>query len=128
MSTGLGAARTEEPPRGYTVEIREGEATLDVLVRAGDGGKAASGRVALWDSSATIDQVVTEPAHRRRGLGRLVMGALGSAAAARGATHAVLVASEDGHGLYTALGWAVDTPLTAAHVPENPVAAGQGHP
>ncbi|QWF76753.1 GNAT family N-acetyltransferase [Amycolatopsis sp. CA-230715] len=128
MSVGLGAGDAPEPPTGYTVEIRETGPVLDVFVHAADGGTAASGRVARWGSSATVDQVVTEPAHRRRGLGRLVMGALGSAAAARGATHAVLVATEDGHGLYTALGWAVDASLTAAHVPENPVAGCSGRP
>lgn len=128
MSIGLGTARTGEPPRGYTVGMRESGPVIDVFVRAADGGTAASGRIALRGSSATVDQVVTEPAHRRRGLGRLVMGALGSAAAERGATRAVLVATEDGRGLYTALGWAVDAPLTAAHVPENAVAAGTGRP
>lgn len=62
----------------------------------------------------TVDQVVTEPAHRRRGLGRTVMAALERAAVERGVVRGVLVATEDGLGLYGSLGWTVDSPVTAA--------------
>jgi hypothetical protein len=45
------------------------------------------------------------------------MSELTRTAATRGATRAVLVASEAGHALYLTLGWTVVSPITAAHLP-----------
>ncbi|MFB9909486.1 GNAT family N-acetyltransferase [Allokutzneria oryzae] len=118
MSKDLAGAVNVAVPGPYHVEVLGEGAVRDVLVRSGNGERAARGRVAVWGTAAVVDQVVTEPAHRRRGLGRVVMGELGVLAAELGALRAVLVATEDGLGLYGALGWVVRSPVTAAHLPE----------
>jgi GNAT superfamily N-acetyltransferase len=87
---------------------------VEVVVTAADGSVAARGKAALTGQAAVFDQIETDPRHRRRGLGRTVMGALSAAAQYAGATTGVLVATEDGRALYTALGWTLDSPLTAA--------------
>ncbi|WP_231950674.1 GNAT family N-acetyltransferase [Allokutzneria albata] len=88
-----------------------------VVVRAADGSLAAAGRFAVWGEASVVDQVVTEPAHRRKGLGSVVMSELDALAVELGAVRAVLVATEDGLALYRRLGWAVLSPVTAAHLP-----------
>ena len=87
---------------------------VEATVTAADGSVAARGKAALTGEAAVFDQIETDPQHRRRGLGRTVMGALSSAAQYAGATTGVLVATEDGRALYTALGWMLDSPMTAA--------------
>jgi len=57
------------------------------------------------------DQIVTETAHRRRGLGRAMMNSLAAEAVAGGCSSAVLMASEAGRGLYSALGWELLSPF-----------------
>jgi GNAT superfamily N-acetyltransferase len=79
-----------------------------------NGEAAASGRAFLAGAVAVFDQIVTEPAHRRRGLGRAVMHELALAAAQAGATHGALVATPDGQALYSTLGWRLVSPLTTA--------------
>ncbi|ADB34496.1 GCN5-related N-acetyltransferase [Kribbella flavida DSM 17836] len=89
------------------------------LVRATverDGVVAARGQAALWTEYAVVDQVVTEPAYRRRGLGTVVMRALGEAAAQQGARTGVLVATEDGRALYSRLGWSLISPVGVARL------------
>jgi GNAT superfamily N-acetyltransferase len=61
--------------------------------------------VGVLGSDAVFDRVETSPAHRRRGLGHHVMGALTGWAVDQGATEGLLAASADGAGLYTSLGW-----------------------
>jgi GNAT superfamily N-acetyltransferase len=116
MSTGLGTIATTTPPDSYTVELRSTGDVHDVVVRAADGECAAKGRVAVRGRAAVIDVVETDPAHRRRGLGSVVMAELTRAAADRGAVRAVLVATEAGRALYEKLGWRVESPMTAAHL------------
>ena len=71
-----------------------------------DGARiAAEGMVGVLGSDAVFDRVETSPAHRRRGLGHHVMGALTGWAVDQGATEGLLAASADGAGLYTSLGW-----------------------
>jgi GNAT superfamily N-acetyltransferase len=59
------------------------------------------------DRLAFVYNVYTEPAHRRRGLARLVMDALHAWCRANGVTSVALNASMVGQPLYTALGYAV---------------------
>jgi GNAT superfamily N-acetyltransferase len=112
------------PPPGYRLDTEECDGIMDVRVWATDGPgatdrPAASGRTALTGGmggtpvSAVHDMVGTEPEHRRRGLGRLVMAALTTHAARRGAIEGVLVASPPGRELYAALGWQLRSPVTA---------------
>ena len=79
-----------------------------------NGEAAASGRAFLAGTTAVFDQIVTQSAHRRLGLGRAVMHELALAAAAAGATRGALVATPDGQALYSTLGWRLISPLTTA--------------
>ncbi|WP_433295746.1 GNAT family N-acetyltransferase [Actinoplanes sp. CA-030573] len=83
--------------------------------RGWGGVEAAHGTMGLSGRDAVADRILTAPGHRRRGLARVVMGALAEAAAAAGAEHGLLIASEEGRHLYAALGWrAVADVLIAA--------------
>ncbi|GAA3873062.1 hypothetical protein GCM10022243_42750 [Saccharothrix violaceirubra] len=110
------------PPDSYTVESHRTGDVYDVVVRAADGGHAAKGRLAVRGRAAAVDMVETDPAHRRRGLGSVVMAELSRIASTGGAARAVLVATEEGLALYRKLGWTVESPITAAHL-----AAGARH-
>lgn len=103
---------------GYSTETVSAGGFHEIVVRAEDGTHAARGRIAIHHDTAVVDQVVTEPAHRRRGLGRLMMSALCTLAANHGARTAVLVSTVEGRHLYQSLGWQVDSEMVAAHLPE----------
>ncbi|MFF7179255.1 GNAT family N-acetyltransferase [Streptomyces sp. NPDC008121] len=106
-------ARVRPPaPEGYarTTEVTDG--VIRVRILAPDGTLAARGQIAPTGSTAVADQVETDPAHRRRGLGSNVMRALEAAAAQAGAVTGVLSATTDGIGLYGTLGWRYEGPLT----------------
>jgi GNAT superfamily N-acetyltransferase len=114
MSTQL----TSEPPtcaREYELEVVRAGSVIDVVVSR-QGEQAARGKAAVDGEYAVIDQVVTEPDHRRRGLGTTVMRALSQAASRSGARTGVLVATADGLALYSRLGWALVSPVTAARM------------
>lgn len=104
------------PPSGYDVVLSSRDAMIVAEVTTAEG-TAAKGQIGVAGTDAVADRIFTMPAHRRRGLGRVVMGALAAAASEdRGAQTGLLVASVDGHGLYTALGWrAVVQIVTAGH-------------
>jgi GNAT superfamily N-acetyltransferase len=93
-------------PRGpYRTVVANEEATISVRVLHSSGEVVARGGLALSGADAIPVDIVTEPAHRRQGLGSVVMSALVQQAANRGATTGVLVASPQGRHLYAALGW-----------------------
>ena len=103
---------------GYHGElIQQGDA-LDYRVLTAAGELAARARVGLAGRHAVFDQVVTEAEHRRLGLGRHAMARLADAAHARGAEMGLLVATEDGRALYTALGWRIESLMAAASLRE----------
>ncbi|MFF8103366.1 GNAT family N-acetyltransferase [Streptomyces sp. NPDC016640] len=117
MSVPLDAARSEVPPEtadGYRLRTWTRAGVTRALVRTTDGAFAARGQIAVAGPTAVVDQVETDPAHQRRGLGRLVMHALADAGAGQGATEGVLVATPEGRALYGAAGWQVLAPLTGA--------------
>jgi len=118
MSTPLRPEAIPALAAGYRGELVQGSDTLDYIVHAASSDIAAKARVGLSDGYAIFDQVVTDPAHRRLGLGRHAMTQLSLAAQARGADTGVLVATEDGRALYSAMGWRVDSLMTAASVGE----------
>lgn len=112
MSTRL----TAELPAGapeYELEVVQTGRVIDVVIGK-QGELAARGKAALSGEYAVIDQVITEPEHRRRGLGTIAMQALAQAAIASGATTGVLVATADGRALYSRLGWRLESLVTAA--------------
>jgi GNAT superfamily N-acetyltransferase len=100
----------------YRLE-QEGDARrATVVIRAPDGSVAASGYGAAVAGVFAYDRIVTDAAHYRRGLGRVVMAALGGFAAPD-ATH-VLAATAMGRGLYESIGWRVRSDYTTAFIPD----------
>jgi GNAT superfamily N-acetyltransferase len=87
------------------------------LVESEDGAIVAGGGITIlpWPPGprymgtrlAFVYNVYTEPAHRRRGLARLVMDAIHAWCADAGVTSVALNASKDGQPLYEAMGYAV---------------------
>ncbi|MET7693316.1 GNAT family N-acetyltransferase [Streptomyces sp. NPDC005483] len=109
-------AHSERPaaPGGYRLRAWSVGGVTRVLVAAPDGSLAARGQVAPTGATAVFDQIETVAAHRRRGLGSVVMRTLEAAAARTGAQTGVLAGTPAGRGLYEALGWHVEAPLTSA--------------
>jgi GNAT superfamily N-acetyltransferase len=81
--------------------------------RGDKGDVVASGRAALVGSSCVFDQIQTDEHYRRRGLGRAIMDTLCEAAAEKGCSRGVLVATSDGRALYSAIGWNVHSLVTS---------------
>jgi GNAT superfamily N-acetyltransferase len=104
------------PAAGYSLEVTSTPSILIAQITDSSGLIAAKGRVALVGAFAIYDQIETHEAHRRRGLGRVVMSALRKSALHHGADHGLLVATADGRELYTALGWQTHSLFTTASV------------
>jgi GNAT superfamily N-acetyltransferase len=98
----------------YHLEDRQVMAGHVANILTDDGDLAASGRVFLVGETAVFDRIETHPAHRRRGLGRTVMNELGRLARQTGASMGALVATADGHALYSAMGWRLHALYTTA--------------
>jgi predicted GNAT family acetyltransferase len=62
------------------------------------------------------DRIVTDPLHRRRGLATALIGALGATRRSR-ASREILVATQDGRALYSALGWTLYSHYMTAFIP-----------
>ena len=96
---------------GYRLELAtEGFVTVARIVTA-DGDLAASGYAAEYGGMFIFDRIIVEEAHQRRGLGRAMMAALGSAQRSLGARR-VLVATDAGRALYSTLGWTAVSPYS----------------
>ncbi|XVU29342.1 GNAT family N-acetyltransferase [Actinoplanes sp. CA-054009] len=112
MVTELSDQPRVAPPAGYRAETKIEGAVVRVEMLDRDGEVGAGGTMGIAGADGIADKIGTVPAHRRRGLGSAVMSALAEAAPAE---HGLLVASEDGQGLYARLGWrAVADVLIAA--------------
>ncbi|MFF1714135.1 GNAT family N-acetyltransferase [Streptomyces sp. NPDC058268] len=108
-------------PDGYTATTEAADGVISVRVLAADGELAARGQIGLTGGACVFDQIVTEEAHRRLGLGTLVMGALTDAAIESGADTGLLGATVAGRALYETLDWKVLAPLTGfLHKPVAP--------
>lgn len=101
-------------PGGYDVvsTVTGGGVVVVEVMAAGE--VAAKGQLAVVGSDAVADRIFTMPAHRRRGLGRLVMETLVDAARELDASTGLLIASVDGRALYTPLGWEVVADIVCA--------------
>ncbi|WP_328750454.1 GNAT family N-acetyltransferase [Streptomyces sp. NBC_00285] len=108
------AAARMNVPDGYRMRVWSAGGARRMLVTAPDGSLAARGQVAPTGATAVFDQIETAPAHRRRGLGSVVMRTLQASAAAEGAETGVLAGTPAGRALYESLGWHVEAPLTSA--------------
>lgn len=73
-------------PEGYAASEEVWDGVMYVQVHDAGGELAAKGQMALLGEVVVVDRVVTEVAHRRRGLGNFVMRTLADRAVARGAT------------------------------------------
>jgi GNAT superfamily N-acetyltransferase len=118
MTVRFTEATNVAPPPYRTRVMTERDIVIATVVDL-DGAAVASGRLAPAGRYGVVDQVETAPAHRRRGLGAVVMRALSSHAARTGLDTGVLVATEEGRHLYRSLGWTVRSETAAAHVPES---------
>ena len=111
MAVDLTAERVPVP-EGYAVGIAACDGVVRVSVSAADGTVAAKGQVGIAGDAAVVDQVSTEPAHQRRGLGSVVMRTLANEALKVGSTTGILGATVEGRALYESLGWKAYAPLT----------------
>ncbi|HEX7306701.1 GNAT family N-acetyltransferase [Lentzea sp.] len=91
------------PPAGYAVEVTRGPVIGVRVLR--DGEQTASGLMAVVGEDAVAHRIETAEAHRRRGLGSVVMGALAREAVDAGAKTGLLFSSAEGVHLYSRLGW-----------------------
>ncbi|MFJ4095708.1 GNAT family N-acetyltransferase [Kitasatospora sp. NPDC089913] len=120
MTVPLAAGRPVVPA-GYTLTTWERGGVVRVLVRTEDGHFAARGQLGLAGAAAVADQIETAPAHRRRGLGSVVMRALEDAGHRSGAETGLLVGTPDGKALYSALGWTLRAPMASLYYAPEPV-------
>ena len=104
MAADLRATRPT-PLDGYRTPVDRADGVTCVRVYDSDGGLAARGQMAVLGPATVVDQVVTEEAHRRRGLGDFVMRTLADHAVAEGAHLGVLGATDAGRALYETLDW-----------------------
>ena len=102
---------------GYRIDLDEQGDVVTATVIGPGGTQAARGLLTIVDRTALHDRITVDADHRRRGLGRAVMTALGAAAAARGATGGILAATVMGRALYETLGWDARSPWTPALIP-----------
>lgn len=100
-------------PAGYRLEKFADGPVTKVEVRTPSGELAASGYAAETPDAFVYDRIVTESAHRRRGLGRAVMAALASCRRSTAACQ-LLVATAEGKALYSTLGWETLSPYATA--------------
>jgi GNAT superfamily N-acetyltransferase len=99
-------------PDGYTATAETADGVTSVRILAADGQLAASGQAGLTDAACVFDQIATEKAHQRLGLGTVVMGILANAALDRGVSAGILGATIEGRALYETLGWKALAPLS----------------
>ncbi|WP_369394590.1 GNAT family N-acetyltransferase [Streptomyces sp. CG1] len=99
-------------PDGYTATAQTSDDVISVRILAADGELAARGQLGLTGAACVFDQIVTEEAHQRLGLGTVVMSTLTTAAVENGAATGILGATIQGRALYETLDWKVLAPLT----------------
>jgi GNAT superfamily N-acetyltransferase len=104
MSIALADHPDATPGPEYRLELSE-DRVLRVQVLHRSGEVAARGMAAVVGEDVVMHDIHTDPAHRRRGLGSVVMAALSRRAVELGATTGFLMATYDGVQLYTRLGW-----------------------
>lgn len=120
MFTDMGApvdANTLDPAfRAWLAEMMPAGTYRAWLAEAADGAVAGGGGITLlpWppgprypgDRLAFVYNVYTEPAHRRRGLARLVMETIHAWCRDEGISSMALNSSRDGQPLYESMGYA----------------------
>ena len=117
MMATAAAVDTKPLPDGYRMEVERAGPVARASVIGPQGDLAATGCAAETPDVFIYDRIETSQDHRRKGLGVAVMVALGAARKSR-VSPQLLVATEDGRGLYVNLGWTVLAPFAAATIPE----------
>ncbi|WP_404369509.1 GNAT family N-acetyltransferase [Sphingomonas sp. MMS24-J45] len=117
MMVGEGSFGALTLPAGYRANVVRDGVCVEVSILAPDGALAASGHAAEAGGVFVYDRIVTDAAHRRRGLGRALMHFL-SAQRQSADAQQVLVATEAGRALYESLGWRVYRPYASAVIPD----------
>lgn len=110
-----GEAVKAQLPDGYKIETERAGVVSAARIWARTGELAASGYAAEACNVFIYDRIVTEPEHRRKGLGRAVMAAL-HATKLQSSAPELLVATEDGRALYSALGWKTVSQYSTASI------------
>jgi GNAT superfamily N-acetyltransferase len=105
MTIALADQPDAAPGPEYQVELAEDNGVLRVQVLHRSGEVAARGMAAVVGEDVVMHDIHTDPEHRRRGLGTVVMAALGRRAIELGASTGLLMATYEGVQLYTRLGW-----------------------
>ena len=115
MGLVLDAAALDAAFRVWLAEMMPAEIYRAWLAEAADGAIAGGVGISIlpWppgpsymgDKIAVVYNVYTEPAHRRRGLARLIMNTIHAWAAAHDITSIALNASRDGQPLYESMGY-----------------------
>lgn len=111
---------TDWPPTrrladGYSMEAKRVGMAVEVRIFAETGALAASGYAADGPGVFVYDRIVTEPGHRRKGLGYALMQTLHDARQHPGSAE-LLVATEEGQALYSTMGWETISPYSTASV------------
>lgn len=106
---------TRRLPAGYRIEVERTGAVVAARILTTAGSIAASGYAAETPEAFSYDRIATAPEHRRKGLGNAIMTTLH---AAKRNTRAIelLVATEEGHALYSTLGWETLSPYSTASI------------
>jgi GNAT superfamily N-acetyltransferase len=117
MSIALRDHAQPAAPSPYELEISQRGPLEHVRILTADGEVAARGMVAIVGRDAVMHDIQTDPAHRRRGLGSVVMGALSRRALERGASTGLLMATAEGVYLYRTLGWLPEATMVTATSP-----------
>lgn len=112
---------TQMPPErgladGYKIETKQMGAVIEACIFSETGALAASGYAAEACGAIIYDRIVTEPDHRRKGLGHVLMRTLHEAWHDSSALE-LLVATEEGRALYSTLGWEIISPYSTASIP-----------
>ncbi len=102
---------------GYRITTEQSGPVVAVRILGETGELAASGYGAETDHVFVYDRIVTEPAHRRKGLGHVLMQTLHAARRDPDSLE-LLVATDDGRALYETLGWRVVAPYASASIVE----------
>lgn len=100
----------------YRAEIERDGDVIFARITMGDA-LAASGYAAEQGGVFVYDRIVTEEAHRRRGLGRALMALLGRARRSPGSRE-ILTATAAGRALYLTMGWRDYSPYSTAMIPD----------
>ncbi|MGX5818499.1 GNAT family N-acetyltransferase [Chitinophaga lutea] len=89
----------------YRIEAHSYDATTLLNIIDRNGKVAAEGRVVIVEDMAVYDRISTEEAHKRKGLGTILMLELEKIALVHGVRKNILVATDEGRLLYASLGW-----------------------